>query len=112
MKTKLTLLAVAAGLAGIYAPAAFTQNTTANYPSKSVRWIVPFTPGASNDITARLFAHKMTETMGQQFIIDNRPGAGGSIGAQMAAEATPDGHTLLHANPGPSVNNIIMRHKS
>jgi tripartite-type tricarboxylate transporter receptor subunit TctC len=121
MKIKLTLLV--AVLAGVWVTPAAAQKmvaqkevaqntTTANYPSKPVRWIVPFPPGASNDITARLFAHKMSETMGQQFVIDNRPGAGGSIGAQLAAEATPDGHTLLHANPGPSVNNIIMRRKS
>lgn len=92
--------------------AAAQGGAAANYPNKPVRWIVPFTPGASNDITARLFAQKMSEVTGQQFVIDNRPGAGGSIGAQMAAEAVPDGHTLLHANPGPSVNNIVMRRKS
>lgn len=121
MKIKLTLLA--AVLAGIWVTPAAAQKevaqkagvqnaAAANYPNKPVRWIVPFPPGASNDITARLFAYKMSESMGQQFVIDNRPGAGGSIGAQLAAEATPDGHTLLHANPGPSVNNVIMRRKS
>jgi tripartite-type tricarboxylate transporter receptor subunit TctC len=112
MKTKLTLLAMAIGLAGAYVPVAVAQNAAAAYPSKPVRWIVPFPPGASNDITARLFAHKMSEATGQQFVIDNRPGAGGSIGAKLAADAAPDGYTLLHANPGPSVNNIIMRRKS
>ena len=112
MKTNLKLLVAVAGLAGLAAVPAAAQDAAANYPSKPVRWIVPFTPGASNDITARLFAQKMSELAGQQFVIDNRGGAGGSIGAQMAAEATPDGHTLLHANPGPSVNNVIMRRKS
>jgi tripartite-type tricarboxylate transporter receptor subunit TctC len=110
MKTKLTLLAAVAGLSGVFVPAAIAQNTA--YPSKPVRWVVPFPPGASNDITARLFAHKMSESMGQQFVVDNRPGAGGSIGAQLAADAAPDGYTLLHANPGPSVNNVVMRSKS
>lgn len=112
MRTRLTLLAAAAGIAGFATMPAMAQDAAANYPSKPVRWIVPFTPGASNDITARLFAQKMSELTGQQFVIDNRGGAGGSIGAQMAAEAAPDGYTLLHANPGPSVNNVIMRHKS
>ena len=111
MKAILTLLA-SCSLVMASATAALAQDGAANYPSKPVRWIVPFPPGASNDITARLFAQKMSESMGQQFVIDNRPGAGGSIGAQLAAEAAPDGHTLLHANPGPSVNNIIMRRKS
>ena len=112
MKTKLTLLAAVAGLSGVFAPAAVAQDAAATYPNKPVRWVVPFPPGASNDITARLFAHKMSESMGQQFVIDNRPGAGGSIGAQLVADAAPDGYTLLHANPGPSVNNVVMRRKS
>lgn len=112
MKTKLILLAAVAGLSGVFAPVAVAQDTAATYPNKPVRWVVPFPPGASNDITARLFAHKMSESMGQQFIIDNRPGAGGSIGAQLVADAAPDGYTLLHANPGPSVNNVVMRRKS
>jgi len=81
------------------------------YPERPVRWIVPFAPGASNDITARLFAQKLSESTGQQFVVDNRPGAGGSIGGKLVAEATPDGHTLLHANPGPSINNVMLRSK-
>ena len=112
MNTGNQWFAVACGIAGLIALPALAQGPAAAYPSKPVRWVVPFTPGASNDITARLFAQKMSEATGQQFIIDNRPGAGGSIGAQLAAEAAPDGHTLLHANPGPSVNNVIMRRKS
>jgi tripartite-type tricarboxylate transporter receptor subunit TctC len=112
MKSKWVLMAALAGLAGVFAPVAGAQNTAAAYPNKPVRWIVPFPPGASNDITARLFAHKMSESMGQQFVVDNRPGAGGSIGAQLVADAAPDGYTLLHANPGPSVNNVVMRRKS
>lgn len=116
MKTKLAMLAATMGLifglSFAFATAAIAQNKAAPYPHKPVRWVVPFPPGASNDITARLFAQKMSVSMGQQFVIDNRPGAGGSIGAQLAAEAAPDGYTLLHANPGPSVNNVIMRRKS
>jgi tripartite-type tricarboxylate transporter receptor subunit TctC len=112
MSTLTSLKPIAVLCAGLIAGAASAQGgTAANYPSKPVRWIVPFPPGASNDITARLFAQKMSEATGQQFVIDNRPGAGGSIGAQLAAEAAPDGHTLLHANPGPSVNNVVMRRK-
>lgn len=112
MNTGNQWFAVACSIAGLMALPALAQSPAAAYPSKPVRWIVPFPPAASNDITARLFAQKMSEATGQQFVIDNRPGAGGSIGAQLAAEAAPDGHTLLHANPGPSVNNVIMRRKS
>jgi tripartite-type tricarboxylate transporter receptor subunit TctC len=79
-----------------------------SYPSRPVRWIVPFTPGASNDIIARLIGQKLTEGLGQQFIVDNRPGAGGAVGAETVAKAVPDGYTLLLANPGPSVNTPLM----
>ncbi len=91
------------------AGAVWAQNPAANYPNKPVRWIVPFPPGASNDIIARLIGQKLTDAWGQQFVIDNRPGAGGSVGAETVARAAPDGYSLLLSNPGPSVNNVLMR---
>jgi tripartite-type tricarboxylate transporter receptor subunit TctC len=113
----LKLSGVAAGMAALAALLSGTAlqaaaaDAAASYPNRPVRWIVPFAPGASNDITARLLAQKLTESTGQQFIVDNRPGSGGSIGAKTVAEANPDGYTLLHANPGPSVNNVLLRRK-
>lgn len=83
----------------------------ANYPSRPVRLVVPFPPGASNDIISRLLAHKLGEFLGQQFVVDNRPGAGGLIGGEIAATAAPDGHTLLFANPAPSINSVLMSRK-
>jgi len=91
------------------ASVAWAQNPAAGYPDKPVRWIVPFPPGASNDLIARLIGQKLTDAWGQQFVIDNRAGAGGSVGAETVARAAPDGHTLLLSNPGPSVNNVLMR---
>lgn len=91
------------------AGAAWAQKAAADYPTRPVRWVVPFPPGASNDIIARLIGQKLTEAWGQQFVIDNRPGAGGSIGADTVAKATPDGYTLMVANPGPSINNVLLR---
>ncbi|MEQ1776714.1 MAG: tripartite tricarboxylate transporter substrate-binding protein [Burkholderiales bacterium] len=79
-----------------------------NYPNKPVRWVVPFTPGASNDIIGRLIAGKLTDSLGQTFVIDNRGGAGGLIGGETVARAQPDGYTLILANPGPSVNAPLM----
>ncbi len=88
------------------------KNAAADYPHKSVRWVVPFTPGASNDIIARLVALKLGEAWGQQFVIDNRPGAGGLIGGDTVAKASPDGYTLLLSNPGPNVNSPLLSMRS
>jgi len=93
-------------------PTAVRAADSADYPNRPVRWVVPFAPGASNDIIARLIAQKITESLGQQYIVDNRGGAGGMVGAEIVAKAAPDGYTLLSANPGPSINNPLLRKKS
>jgi tripartite-type tricarboxylate transporter receptor subunit TctC len=95
----------------LFAAGAMAQSAK-DYPDKAVRWVVPFTPGASNDVIARLIATKLLDAWGQQFIIDNRPGAGGLIGADTVAKAAPDGYTLLLSNPGPNVNSPLLSRKS
>ncbi len=68
------------------------------YPAKSVRVIVPFAPGGTSDFVARIYASALSKELGQQFVIDNRGGAGGTIGADLAAKAAPDGYSLLLFN--------------
>ncbi len=97
-------------LAGfMVAATTWAQDPAARYPSRPVRWVVPFPPGASNDIIGRLIAQKLTEAWGQQFVVDNRPGAGGLIGGDLVAKSNPDGHTLLLANPAPNVNSVLLQ---
>src|SRR5687768_13452011 len=74
------------------------------YPSRPIRIIVPFAPGGSTDVVARLIAQKLTEAWGQQVIVDNRAGAGGNLGMGMAAKASPDGHTILSVSSSYMVN--------
>ena len=110
MSRKLTCIAAVA-LSGLLPPSASPaaqSDAAAGYPNRPVRWVVPFTPGASNDIIARLLGAKLSEAWSQQLVIDNRPGAGGAVGAETVAKAAPDGYTLLLANPGPSVNTPLM----
>ena len=83
-------LTLIAGLA-----AAFGVQAQDKYPAKPVTIIVPQAPGGANDAIARIVAQKLTEQTGQQFLVDNKPGAGGNIGTAMAAKARPDGYTLL-----------------
>jgi tripartite-type tricarboxylate transporter receptor subunit TctC len=92
------LLMAAAGLVWLTAAA-----TAQEYPTKPVRLIIPFPPGGSNDVVGRMIATKLSERLGKQVVVDNRAGAGAVIGTELAANAPPDGYTLLvvsiaHAN--------------
>src|SRR5256885_14445435 len=79
-----------------------------NYPAHPVKIVVPFPAGGSNDIIARILAQKLSERTGQQFVVENRGGAGGNIGAEAVAKSNPDGYTLLVTAPPPLSTNIAL----
>ena len=81
----------------------------AAFPSKPVRMIVPFPPGGSNDILGRFLAQKMSDRLGQQTVVDNRAGADGIIGTELAARSVPDGHTLLIVSTTFTMNPAIHK---
>ncbi len=84
---------------------------TAGYPDKPIRMIVPFPPGGPTDIVARIIGQKFTERWGQQVVIDNRAGAAGTIGAEIAARAVPDGYTLVMGSTANMAINVSLYRK-
>ena len=82
----------------LIAGAAFAQQA---YPNRPIRMVVPWPPGQATDLVGRVIGQKLTEILGYQVVADNRPGAGGQIGTDIVAKATPDGYTLLAASSGP-----------
>ncbi|HEV7800303.1 MAG TPA: tripartite tricarboxylate transporter substrate binding protein [Burkholderiales bacterium] len=99
---------VYAALLAALAPAIATAQ---NYPAKPLRFIVPFPPGGGNDTIARLVAQKLSASLGQQVLVDNRPGAGGTIGAEAAARSPGDGYTMFLAGVGTHGINPNLRKK-
>jgi tripartite-type tricarboxylate transporter receptor subunit TctC len=75
-----------------------------DYPTRPVRWIVTYTPGGATDITARIMAQWLSERLGQQFIIENKPGGGNNIGTEAAIHSPADGYTLVLVNPANAIN--------
>ena len=99
------VLAAAAGQSAAQAPA-----KSSTYPVRPVRVIVPYSPGGSSDTVARILGRKLGDRLGQQFVIDNRPGAAGSLGREIVAKATPDGYTLLIGDSPHTINVHVLRH--
>ena len=102
MRTLMILIA----LATIAAPAVAAEQ----FPTRPIRFIVPYAPGGNVDISARIISPVMSEALGQTIVVDNRPGAGGNLGAALVAKATPDGYTVLVGSSGPlTVNPVIFK---
>src|SRR6266496_5225626 len=90
-------------VATLWTPSAFGQG----YPNKPVHVVVPFTAGSATDILARTYGQKLSEMWSQPVVVDNRPGAGGTIGAAIVAKAASDGYTLLVVSTGHVVNPVL-----
>jgi tripartite-type tricarboxylate transporter receptor subunit TctC len=88
---------------------ATTGARSEDYPTKPVKWVVPYPPGGTTDILARLIGQHLSEHLGQQFVIDNRPGAGNNIGTEMVANSAPDGYTILLVNPANGINATLYK---
>src|SRR5437667_3934000 len=100
------LLPVAAAVVALLgAPAMASEQA---YPTRPIQVIVPFAGGSASDVVTRIMLDRMAKTLGQPFIVDNRPGAGGNTGTLAAARATPDGYTLVMSTVGPLAANRTL----
>ena len=99
----------ALGAALCLAAAATAQAQAPGYPVKPVKLVVPYPPGGPTDIVARVVAQKLSEQTGQQFIVDNRAGAGGNPGAELVAHSAPDGYTLVVATTAHAINPSLFK---
>jgi tripartite-type tricarboxylate transporter receptor subunit TctC len=102
------LAAVTVAAIGISAGAALAAGAD-NYPSRPVKWIVPYPPGGTTDTLARIAAQWLSEKMGQQFIIENKPGGGNNIGTEYVIHSDPDGYTMLLVNPANGINTTLYK---
>src|SRR5437667_11627697 len=109
--TKVAAIVAAAVLLAAAAQALAQSAATAHYPSRAVKIIVSAPPGGGLDIAARVIADRLAKMWGQPFVVENRPGAGGNLGAEAVAQAESDGYTLLAAQPAPPTTNLVLYKK-
>src|SRR5439155_1244564 len=81
----------------------------ADYPNKPIKWIVPYPPGGTTDLLARLMAQWLSQRLGQQVVIENRAGGGNNIGTEIAIKSPPDGYTIFLVNPANAINATLYR---
>jgi tripartite-type tricarboxylate transporter receptor subunit TctC len=98
---------LALGAGALAAPAVITKAFGQAWPNRAVRIIVPFAPAGATDITARLLANRLQEVWGQPVVVENKPGAGGNVGADLAAKSEPDGYTIFIVGPGQATNKFL-----
>jgi tripartite-type tricarboxylate transporter receptor subunit TctC len=101
--TRFAAIALFAAFAGIGTASA------ADYPVRSVKWIVPYPPAGTTDVLARIIAQWLSEKMGQQFVVENKPGAANNIGVEAVVTAPPDGYTMLLVNPANGINASLYK---
>ena len=102
-RTAICLIATGISI-GISAIASIGSAAAQDYPTRPVKWVVGYPPGGATDIIARLIGQRMSERLGQQFVIENKPGAGNNIATESVINAEPDGYTLLFVNPANYIN--------
>lgn len=100
---------IRAAAAACLATLALAAGAATDYPNKSVKWVVPYPPGGTTDVLARIVAQWLSEKMGQQFIIENKPGGGNNIGVEFVVNAPADGYTLLLVNPANGINTTLYK---
>jgi tripartite-type tricarboxylate transporter receptor subunit TctC len=102
---KIVLVArIAAALCAVHLVVPTAGAADAEYPTRPVRWVVAYPPGGTTDLLARLTGQWLTQRLGQQFVIDNRPGGGNNIGTEIAIRSAPDGYTIFLVNPANAIN--------
>ncbi|QOT78936.1 tripartite tricarboxylate transporter substrate binding protein [Cupriavidus basilensis] len=106
ISTKRWLAAAVAATAALTTPALTLAQA---FPAKPVKIVVPYPPGGTNDIVVRLLAQKLGDSMGQPFVVENKPGASGNLGAEQVARAAPDGYTLLLVTTGHSIHPSLYK---
>ena len=88
--------------------AAASMAPAQDYPTRPITLVVPYAAGGGNDVMGRIVGEKMSRTLGQQVVIDNRPGAGGALATRQVAKATPDGYTLVIGNTGTNAASYVL----
>ena len=96
-------------LAALLAAMALVGSAAAQYPTKPIKWVVPYPPAGTTDVLARIVAQWLSENIGQQVVVENKPGAGNNIGTEFVINSPPDGYTMLLVNPANGINASLYK---